>query len=142
MLSHPCSIAFVSAQPFRKSAIDHMTNKYGSLQDSSASEIALTFSIIQQTNNSMTLSIATKNWKPERHLLCYLVSKQRKERCKRHHGSPTHYFPPCDILIFFGTADHPAQRNISPDECSTKMQQHNITKNVANNLKKKKRKAE
>lgn len=68
MLSHPYSIASVSPQPFRKSAIDHMTNKYGSLQDSRASEIiALTFSIIQETNNSMTLSIATKIWKPETH---------------------------------------------------------------------------
>lgn len=61
MLSHPYSTASVSAQPFRKSTAGHMTSKYGSVQDSSrASEIELTFSIIQQTNNSMTLSITAK----------------------------------------------------------------------------------
>lgn len=54
-----------------------MTNKYGSLQDSSASEIALTFSIIQQTNNRMTLSITTKM--EARQTLSLLSSAKTKE---------------------------------------------------------------
>lgn len=54
-----------------------MTNKYGSLQDSSTSEIALIFSIIQQTDNSMTLNITTK--KEAKQTLSLLSSAKTKE---------------------------------------------------------------